>query len=64
MNLDYKQVPLVPQVLTIPNKKVTRYCKTLNIHGVKFSLFNENDILSHINFGIHDILWLKIIRKI
>ena len=39
------------------------YCKTLNIHGVKFSRFNENDILAHFNFGVHDIVWLKIVKK-
>ena len=27
------------------------YCKTHNVRGVKFSLFNENDILAHFNFA-------------
>ena len=40
------------------------YCKTLNIRGVKFLWFNENDIFAHFNFGVHDILWLKIVKKI
>ena len=40
------------------------YCKTLDIRGVKFSRINENDILAHFNFGVHDIIWLKIVKKI
>ena len=44
------------------------YFKTLNqisnLCGIKFSQFNENDILVHFNFGIHDIPWLQIAEKI
>ena len=30
------------------------YCKTINICSIKFSRFTKNDILAHINFGVHD----------
>ena len=42
------------------------YYITLNIRGVKFSRFIENDILAHFNFGVHcgDILWFMIVKKI
>ena len=33
----------------------TVYGKTLNIRGIKFLRFNENDILAHFNFGVNDI---------
>ena len=42
----------------------TVYCKTLNICGIKFSRFNENDILPHFNFGGHGISWLQMVKKI
>ena len=35
----------------------------LNICGIKFSRFTENDILAHFNFGVHDIPWLQIEKK-
>ena len=39
---------------------LTIYCKkNLTICGIKFSPFNENDILAQIGFGAHDIAWLK-----
>lgn len=40
------------------------YCKTLNIFGVRFSRFNENDLLGHFNFGVNDIPWLQIVEMI
>ena len=40
------------------------YCKTLNIYGIKFLRFIENDILAYFNFGGHDILWLQTLKKI
>ena len=40
------------------------YCKTLNICGIRFSRFTENDILAHFNFGIHDISWIQIVKKV
>ena len=40
------------------------YCKTLNVCGIKFSRFNENDILAYFNFGGHDIPWLQMVKKI
>ena len=39
------------------------YCKTLTTCSVKFSRFNENDILAHFTSGAYDILWLKIVKK-
>ena len=39
--------------------KPYNYCKSLNISGVEFSRFNENNILVHFNFGVHDILLLR-----
>ena len=39
-------------------------CNTLNIYGIKFSRFNENDILTYFNFGGQDVLWLQIVKKI
>ena len=27
------------------------------------SLFNKNDHLEHFNFGVHDMLWLKIVKE-
>ena len=41
----------------------SQYCKTLNICGIKFSRFNENNILEYFNFGGHDIPWLQIVKK-
>ena len=38
------------------------YCKTLNIHGIKFLQFYENYMLVHFNFGVHDIPWFKIVK--
>ena len=49
--------------LILAGKHCVVYCETLNILGVKFLCFNENDIIAHFNFGIH-ILWLKIVKKI
>ena len=46
------------------SKCASDYCKTLNIRGVKFLRFNENNILAHFNFGVHDNPWLKIVKKI
>ena len=43
---------------------ISNYCKTLNIRGFKFSRFSESDTLAHFNFGVQDILWLKIVKKI
>ena len=43
---------------------VPSYCNNLNIRGIKFSGFNENDILAHSNFGIHEIPWFMIVKKI
>ena len=40
------------------------YPKTLNIRCVKILQFNENDILAHFNFGAHDILCLKTVKKV
>ena len=40
------------------------YCKTLNICGTKLSRLTENDILTHFNFGGHDIQWLQIVKNI
>ena len=40
------------------------YCETLSIRGVKFSRYFENDKFAHFNFGVHDIPWLKIVKKI
>ena len=31
-----------------------RYCKTLNIRGIKVLRLNGNDILAEINFCIHE----------
>ena len=39
------------------------YCKMLNICGIKISRFYENGILAQINFGVHDIMWLQVIKK-
>ena len=36
------------------------YCEILNFCGINFLRFNKNDILAHLNFGVHDIRWLKI----
>ena len=44
--------------------RIYKYCKPLNIRGLKFLGFNENDILVYFNFGIHNISWLKIVKKI
>ena len=44
--------------------QIIKYCKTLNICGIKFSRFNENDILAQFDFGVYDILWLQIVQKI
>ena len=30
-----------------------------NFCGVKISRFNENDILAHLNVGVHDNPWLQ-----
>ena len=38
-------------------------CKRLTICGIKISRFNENDVLVHSNFGVHDITWLQIVKK-
>ena len=38
--------------------------KTLNICGIKFSRFDETDILSHSNFGVHEIPWLQTVKKV
>ena len=35
-----------------------------NIRDVNFPRFNEQDILAHFNFGVHDIPWLKMVKKI
>ena len=40
------------------------YCKTFNIWGIKFSQFNENDIMAYFNFGDDDIPWLQMVKKI
>ena len=42
------------------------YCKTLNICGIIFLQFIENDILAYFNFVIHDIPWLKmpVVKKL
>ena len=45
-------------------QNLKKYCKTLNIRCVRFSWFDDNDILAHFNFGVNDILWLKIVKKI
>ena len=34
----------------------TKYCKTLNICGIKISRFNKNEILAYFNFGGYDTL--------
>ena len=41
-----------------------RYCTTLNIRGVNFLRYFENDKLAHFNFGVHDIPWIKVVKKI
>ena len=41
----------------------TLSCKTLKICGIKFSRFDKNDILTHFNFGIHDLPSLQILKK-
>ena len=35
-----------------------------HIRSVKFSQLIENDILSHFNFDVHDILWCKMVKEI
>ena len=40
------------------------YCKTLNIRSVICLRFNENDILAHFNFWVHDIILLKEVKKV
>ena len=35
-------------------------CKTFDICGIKFSRFNETDILAEINFGVYNIPWFQI----
>ena len=36
-----------------------RYCKTLNICGIKISRFNKYEILAQFNFGVHDLPWFQ-----
>ena len=31
------------------------FCKTINICGINFLRFNDNDILTYFNFGCHDL---------
>ena len=38
-----------------------RYCKTLNICGIKLLWSNENELLAYFNFGVHDGL-IKLIK--
>ena len=33
------------------------------ICGIKILGFNETDILTHLNFGSHDIPWLQVVKK-
>ena len=41
------------------------YFKTLNVCGIEIPRFSEIDILEKIiNFGVHYILWLKLMRNI
>ena len=42
---------------------VGKNCQALNICGIKFSQFPENDILAHSNFGAHYIPWFQILKK-
>ena len=42
---------------------VYSYCKMLNIRGIKFSRFNENNILAYFNFDGHDIPWFQMVKK-
>ena len=43
----------------VPQEAQENYC----ICGIKFSPFNENDILAHFNFRINDVSWLQIVKK-
>ena len=45
------------------NVMCSKVLKTLNICGIKFSRFNENDILVYFNFVGHDIPWFQIVKK-
>ena len=40
------------------------YCKTLNICGMKILQFNGDDIFAHFNFGVHDVPWFQIGKKL
>ena len=46
------------------NTCICNYCKALNICGIKFSRFNENDVRAHFNFGVYNLLWLYVVKKI
>ena len=58
-----KKVKKLFPIVKTAEKNTKVYCKTLNICGIKLSLFTENDILVHFHFGIHYIIWLQIIKK-
>ena len=54
---------LQQHVLISDNSRV-RKKYFLNICGIKCSRFNENDLLVHFNFGVHEIPWFQIVKKI
>ena len=51
-------------IIYCSQKYTSKYSKTLNISGIKFSRFNENDKLTYYNVGGHDIPWIQIVKKI
>ena len=46
--------PAIYTKFLIASFTVADYCKTLNISCIKISWFNESDILTHFNFGVHE----------
>ena len=51
-------------VVSVNKHDWTKYCKTLNICGIKVLQFTKNKILARLNFAIHNIPWLQIVKKI
>ena len=57
-------VKLMSPVVNASMLILVLYCKTLYICGIKFSRFNDNDVLAYFNFGGHDLPWLQIVKKV